>query len=211
MSATIVFGQRDVSATRAVVAALIPHLRWRRHGIGVLQAYVREGEREVRVHVWSRSLMLDGIERSGNAHNHRFSMRSTVLVGLLDHVEYRLGSGDEFELYDFVHARIQTDANRASMRKLTGVTGAERIGARIGAGQSYTFERGAFHTSTPVSDVVVTLVEKFDQVDEKARVLAPAGVPPVPAFGGPPLGPGELEDVLAAAIVAIERCDRSKP
>jgi len=200
-------------AARALVAKLIPHLKWRRHGIGVLQGYVSEGgEVETRVHVWSPRLMLAGIQESGNVHNHRFAMRSLVLAGWLQHTEYQLVPGDEFTLYDFVHARLHTEATRADMRPLaetekaqSSLTGARLVETTLHAGDRYTFERWAFHSSLPLTDVVVTLVEKYDQVEERARVLAPAGRPPVPAFGAGDLEPGVVAAVLADAVKALQR------
>src|SRR4051812_39653073 len=65
-----------------MLIALWPSLKWRHAGFGALQAYIREGdERELRVHIWHQSLIKDGIEESGLCHDHRFDMRSSVLVG----------------------------------------------------------------------------------------------------------------------------------
>lgn len=199
---TTVSNVSDLWSQRVTVAALLPHMTWRRHGIGALQGYVHENpERELRVHIWSPALMLPGILESGNAHNHRFAMRSRVLLGELQHTEWQVGHGSGFELYDFVHARLHTDENRAEMRRLPREVSVRKVAARFVAGDEYVFERSAYHDSLPLSRLVVTLVEKFDQRDERARVIAPAGTNPVPAFGG-----GDPDPLLVQELVHDARC-----
>jgi hypothetical protein len=192
-------------ATRQLVARLLPALEWRWHGIGLLQAYVCEGERELRVHVWAPRLMLDGIATSGNAHNHRFRLRSTVLTGVLRHTEWHLSpdSRGDHDLWDFPHARLQTEETRASMRQLGQPCSVFKLPALIGAGEVYEFERGAYHSSEPLTDVVVTLVEKLDQVEESARVVAPLHTPPVPAFGGDDLDERDPTALLERAAFLL--------
>lgn len=74
----------NLGALRTLLAGLLTHLTWRHHGIGVLQAYVREHqEPEMRVHIWHPSLVRKGIRDHGDAHDHRFDLESTVLVGNL--------------------------------------------------------------------------------------------------------------------------------
>lgn len=198
---------------RFLVASLLDAgtLKWRRHGIGCLQAYVHEGEAyEQRIHIWSPELMLPGIDESGNAHNHRFTLTSTVLLGALRHTEMVL-EPDPFgchETFDFVHARLHTDDNRADMR----ATG-ERFAIKrhvyefgqlpYGGCARYTFPRGAFHSSEPLTGVVVTLVEKTDQVEEKAMVVAPVDRPPVPAFGGDPVPRSLQHELIQTAIAGL--------
>lgn len=190
--------ERDLWRERKLVLALLPHLSWRWHGIGTLQGYVHESAegRELRVHIWNRGLMLPGILVSGNAHNHRFTLRSMILHGELAHTEWQTRAGQGFALYDFVHARLHNDDNRSDMRRLPGEVACEKVGVRFKRNTIYTFDRGFFHDSRPVSDLVVTLVEKVDQIETKAQVIAPADIPPVPAFSG-----GEPDPRLVAAFV----------
>lgn len=192
----------NVFALRKLVAARLHNLRWRWHGIGALQAYAFEregGARELRVHIWSPQLVLDSIEESGNAHNHRFTLHSTLLCGSLLHTEWQLEEGHGYALYDFVHARLHTEANRADMERLPGEVAVRKAPLKLIAGDVYTFERGAYHSSMPTSDLVVTLVEKLDQVEERARVVAPVDKPPVPAFSGGPINSSLLGSLLAQA------------
>lgn len=202
MSATEIFDNPNVDLMKGMVRTVFPHLKWRWHGIGVLQAYVFEGDYEARVHIWANDLMLPGIDVSGDIHNHRFKMRSHILVGELEHHEYDVEiGGDGYDVYDFVHAREHTNENRSDMRLLPSQVGATVTDHQFCPGESYTFERGAFHRSSPhpTSYVVVTLVEKMDQRDERAKVLAPHGKPPVPAFSGGSVNSLVQEEVLAAA------------
>lgn len=201
---------RDDSATDAWKRLVVEQmaagaLSWRWHGIGVLQAYLKEGgDEEIRVHVWSPRLVLSGILESGNAHNHRFALDSSVLVGRLQHTEWHLTpeAGGDFETFDFVHARLHTDENRADMRATGNRFSVRKTEHIIAAGQAYTFKRGAFHDSAPLDGIVVTVCTKRDQIEEKAMVVAPRALPPVPAFSGD-LDETLKADVLDAAFRAL--------
>lgn len=198
---------RDVQVLVANAIAGTP-LQWRRHGIGCLQAYVFEGaQEEFRIHVWSERLMLPGIAESGNIHNHRFNLSSRVLLGKLEHTEYLIHPDEDWthETYDFVHARLHTDENRADMRA-TGDRYSVESGMFIfSEGSRYTFPRGAFHSSRALTPVVVTFCTKRDQRDERAQVLAPVGTKPVPAFGGPKLEHKDYWPILEEAIEGLRR------
>lgn len=200
---TSTVGKMSLMALQALAASLIEsgRLNWRCHGIGVLQAYVHEGTAaEARIHVWSPRLMLPGIHESGSAHNHRFALTSTVLLGRLRHTEWRLQTSPKggFETYDFVHARLHTDENRADMRPTGDRFAVDRHTWVMKAGMAYRFPRGAFHDSYPEDFEVVTFVVKTDQVDERAMVIAPVGLPPVAAFGG-----GEPDPALVALVLSL--------
>lgn len=199
----------DLFATQQLVAALLPHLKWRRHGIGVLQGYVHEHpEHELRVHLWSPMLIVPGIIQSGNAHNHRFAMRSRVLLGDLQHTEWQLHEGDGYALYDFKHARIHaTDDDRVELSPLPVRYAVTRRAVWLTAGDAYEFDRGAYHDSLPMSAVAVTLVEKYDQREERARVIAPADKPPVPAFGEPEPNAGLVAVLVDTAIQQLRAAE----
>ncbi len=189
---------------RETLATLLPALQWRRHGIGVLQAYVREAQNpnddEYRVHIWHPALALPGIRESGNAHNHRFDFESLVRCGELQNTNWVLTENERGDhcLYDFVHARLHDDSNRSAMQRLPGRYRVAKWVDTFRAGMKYTFLRGEYHDSW--SEVMtVTLVRKFNQADEKARVVAPAHKPPVPAFSGEPLAAEEIGKYVRAA------------
>jgi hypothetical protein len=192
----------SVWSLRQLVAGLLPHLQWRWHGIGVLQAYAFESStgRELRIHVWSPHLILPGILLSGNAHNHRFAMRSTVLTGAILHTEWQVEPGSGFALYDFKHARAhQTREEQVELSRISGEVDVVKQAVIVLSGEAYTFERGAFHASEPIGDVVVTLVEKTGQMEERARVIAPVGLPPVAAFGHDGLSSNTRDGLLEQA------------
>lgn len=203
---------------QAFVFSALDKLQWRWSGLGLLQAYVLEDPprghaefgrqaggrgRELRIHIWSKKLLRDGIDRNGNVHNHRFSMCSTVLCGSIRHDEYQISGNPEgrFVLWDFPNADAQTAEERCAMRPLVGRYDATVAKGFLEAGQQYTFARGAYHRSYPLVDPTVTLVEKYDQYDYSARVLAPHDTEPVSAFGGK----ADAATVVAIVLDAKER------
>ena len=171
---------------RQLCAALrraLPHLAWRWHGIGCLQAYLREGsDYETRVHIWHPSLVRPGIKEQGDAHSHRFRLESTVLCGSIVHMEYQdqgdNGLGERYDHFVVDHART---GNHFTMVD-TGVTSIYRkFAADIPAGLTYTFAKGAFHRSSAQA-LTVTIVNKLRQSNTQARILVKHGAKPVPAF-----------------------------
>lgn len=173
-----------VEALRASVARNLFSLNWRRHGVGCLQAYLREGDdHEVRVHVWHPSIVRDGMVDHGDMHNHRFRMESTVLVGELEHTEADIVDDPDGEwcVYHVVHAREDLGA-RYVADKATAIPGGLKSTWRrrvrvvrrpgvISAGQTYGFARGAFHHAR-VDALAVTIVTKHDQTTDRARIVA---------------------------------------
>ncbi len=195
---------------RAMAAKLIPSLRWRRHGIGVIQAYIREGgEHEVRIHVWHPDLVRPGIADHGDIHDHRFDLHSVVLHGTLQHEEFYTEPDPDgpWRVHQVTHNRRNPEgAFRNNVHDV--VPGplsptAVRVTAvssthEFGPGDWYAFRRGYFHR-TRVSGLVVTVATKTDQVDAGARILSRHGSPPVAAFD--PADTGDTD--LAKTIVRI--------
>lgn len=171
-----------------LVLHAMPHLKWRHNGLGLLQAYLREGpERELRVHVWHKSLAHDGIGESGLIHDHRFNLTSHVLVGQIWQEEYQLDPDPEgpWQMHTVVHARevlAKYAINDGDVQPLPDRYRADTAGVNIGEGWSYTFPKRRFHKTELDSPVVVTVVQKDDQEDVPARILAPYGKPVVHAF-----------------------------
>lgn len=189
------------------LALILPGLEWRWHGIGVLQAYLYAGlSVEERVHIWSPELILPGMVESGNAHDHRFDMASTVVTGQLLHTEWQEHRDDagDHETYDFVHARLQTDENRAAMRPTGERFFVSKLDIPLATGDYYEFERGAFHSSMPLTDVVVTVIQKRRQLETKARVIAPVNTRPVPAFSAD-ISKEMLEATIGRAIASLQQ------
>jgi hypothetical protein len=170
-----------------LLIALWPHLSWRHAGFGALQAYVLEGgERELRAHIWHPSLIKPGIEESGLCHDHRFEMRSSVLVGGIVQTEFRLEPDTKgyWQTYRVLHAR-EAMARGGSFHHDPVPTGdyfrRYPLQFSLEAGQGYVFDKFAFH-ETRAEGVTVTLVEKSAQEDVNARILAPRDKPIVHAF-----------------------------
>lgn len=196
-----------LASLRAMARAVLPSLSWRHHGIGALQGYVSEGnDVEVRIHIWSPRLVKPGMEASGAIHDHRFDMVSHVLAGGVGHEEW-FASPDvdgAYETLALTHARAAADSKFHGPVTPTG----ERFAAScnpmfIPEGYSYSYPAGCFHRST-VPTFAVTCVEKHGQRAIPARVLHPASIPPVMAFGHD-LDAALLVELIKQADVALAR------
>lgn len=198
----------DITELRRLVRRLIPHLDWRCNGLGVLQAYVSEGDvEETRVHIWHPSLEKEGIRDSGQLHDHRFNLVSTVLCGRMVHIEYDLLARPDgpFRAYPVVHAREAMRSSKTFDGQVSAEAERHHATTRqmvFGAGSRYTFPKGRFH-GTNVDGLVVTLVSKYEQVDRPARILAPHDKQPVHAFADP-LPRKRWKHLLDLAVKALE-------
>lgn len=177
----------------ALVLALMPSLKWRHNGLGLLQAYIREGVAdEMRVHVWHPSLRREGIEKSGLIHDHRFAITSQVLVGTIAQYEYDLFPSEfgYWVQHEVVHARAAMQDDKARKKAaglltlLPGRFDATILSRPVHAGQRYGYPKRAFHHSN-VKGLAVTILTKSDQDEIPARILAPHGEPVVHAFSDP--------------------------
>lgn len=184
-------GASELRMYKAMLALMWPHLSWRHAGFGALQAYIREGDgAELRVHVWHPALVKPGIADSGLCHDHRFDMRSTVLVGEIINRECHLieDAGGDWETWEVLHARAAKEKTGESFHQDPTQTGVryrrETTDYRVSAGAGYTFRKRAFHESH-VSGLTITLIEKLNQEAFNARILAPHGRDIVHAFSTP--------------------------
>ena len=173
---------------RQMAAGLIPHLKWRANGLGLLQAYITEGDgSELRMHIWDPTLRRDGIQGNGNAHDHRFDMRATVLHGSVRHDEIELTESEvgEWATFPVTHAR-QALAKHGTFDSSVSHDGKrydrEICHHRILVGTQYQLPKFRFHCAE-TDELAITLVAKSAQSTDKARILAPAGSTPVHAFG----------------------------
>ncbi len=194
MSETAIYKNRALYSMRAMVLPLLSTVKWRHHGIGVLQAYVREdAQPEIRIHIWSKKLLKPGMDLSGDVHDHRFDMVSHVLYGAVAHeswIETPDEKGDH-EMMTLTHARAAAETDyHGPTKPLTGRYFVDRQLYLIEAGKTYTFPAKKFHRSPFLdyifNDVVVTCVEKHRQQEAPARLLYPVHTPPVMAFGHKP-------------------------
>jgi hypothetical protein len=194
-----------------ILIALWPHLSWRHAGFGALQAYIHEDDdHELRVHLWHAALIKSGISESGLCHDHRFNMCSSVLVGNIIQTEFRLEPDVDggWETYTVLHAREAM--NRGGSYHQDPVPTGERFRRyprifKLGAGFGYTFKKFHFH-ETHMTDLTITLVEKLDQEDVNARILAPCGKPIVHAFTETKT-PDEFAYILDEGLVALTKID----
>lgn len=187
--------RRVFADLRVSIARAMPHLSWRYNGLGVLQAYLSEGDAdELRVHVWHPSLEKPGIKYSGKIHDHRFDLRSTVLLGSIGHVEYNLTPrvDGSWETHEVVNARkAMADSTVYKGGVFDGQvasTGdyfsANQVPFTFREGEIYIFPKGLFHESH-VNGLCVTLVRKQNQEERKAKILAPRGREVTHAFAEP--------------------------
>ncbi len=194
---------------RRMVARLIPHLDWRYNGQGMLQAYVTEGEtEETRIHIWHPNLKKPGIEGTGKLHNHRYTLRSTVLYGAIEHTEYLLTEDNEgaYQTFSVMSAREGMRATKSLDSLVRNEPQRYDVASfmqRMPPGDVYTFQKRAFH-GTAVRGLTITIFSKFDQDDTPARVLAPMGTKPVYAFANP-LPRERWVPYFRDAVVALER------
>ena len=203
-------GDPELRAYKAMLTALWPQLSWRHAGFGALQAYIREGDdAELRVHVWHPALVKPGIADSGLCHDHRFDMRSTVLVGEIVNRECTLHQepDGDWETWEVLHARAAKEKMGETFHQDPTQTGVryrrEVTDYRVSAGAGYTFRKRAFHESH-VDRLTVTLVEKLNQEAFNARILAPHGRDIVHAFSTPLPSDGEVVSaVLREALVSL--------
>lgn len=191
-----------------LVESLIPHLKWRHNGLGLLQAYVREGqESELRVHIWHRSLQHNGIEDSGLIHDHRFDLTSCVLFGELAQTEFDLYETPigAWQTHSVVHAREAMAKHAINDGDVTAQP--ERYGANVSVrfiqqGDVYRFPKRRFHCTSNESNLLITLVTKSAQEKAPARILAPWGKPVVHAFADT-LPESEWAPILQQAQAAL--------
>lgn len=189
--------------------ALAGPLDWRHHALGVLQAYLVEGERnEVRIHVWHPDLVRTNIAiDGGRPHDHRFNLRSTVLVGSVDHEELIVEHlpRDRAEMPEWIEYTVQHARKGAAPLAPTGrALRAHSNAGTIAAGHVYEFPAGAFHRSR-IREPAVTLVTKLEQRAAPARVLFPPGCDPV--FGVTSVEPNVVERFVGAARTALLAVD----
>lgn len=148
-----------LQALKKRFAAAIPNLKWRVHGLGVLQAYISEGgDTESRLHIWHPDLCTTN--DTGRPHNHRFDLKSLILVGELTHNIWHLEEDLRGEWYKYsVVPRRQQAGNESDLQRISNISYRRKIvGERKTAGDIYTFSKGMYHT-TVTNRLCVSLVE----------------------------------------------------
>lgn len=129
------------------------------HGLGFLQVKLPGNSR---MHVWHPDLPRRRCFARSAIHNHRFSFRSTVLIG--EQVNRRYAVWDRI---DGSHDLISHDGPRSEKGgRLSFVSHRVEVqplgDERYGPGQSYVMPELHYH-ETPNTGIVVTLLEKLTE------------------------------------------------
>lgn len=164
-------------------------LKWRHHGLGMLQAEFSE---ELRMHIWHPKLVSPGMAWPRCVHDHRFDITSAVVVGeILDvpcvarldqetcgtWAEARVADWERVGIYVIKHAKNQdrmVDQKGCSTATSAICLGLGRLQANVtqhyATGSDYRIERRQFHT-TRVERLTITIVHRSNFDDQLARVL----------------------------------------
>lgn len=203
---TVITRDDDQFHLVALVLKLLPHLTFRHHGIGLLQAYIAEGEREeCRLHVWHSRLVVPGKMESGGSHNHRFDLTSSVLVGAIHHTFLRPVSDAEgaYRMATVNPARSVLGGGKgAELSALPGSFSLEHADHVIPAGSRYAFPKRAFHRAF-ARGPTITLVHKSAQEPDPATVILHKDAVPMFAVSSP--DPDLQMAVVRSATEALER------
>lgn len=156
--------QRDFAPTQAQISL---------HGLGFIQVKLPTGRR---MHVWHPDLPRRRCYDWSAIHNHRFSFRSTVLIGVQVNRRFNVVTGDVDDAFGpATHHRISHDGPRSEKGgRLSYVAGQARVEALPDEtyipGQSYEMPVLQYH-ETPNSGVVVTVMEKLIEGTVHASTL----------------------------------------
>lgn len=169
-----------------VVRTSLDTLKWRHHGLGMLQGEVDE---TTRVHIWSPELRTIPDEGYRDVHDHRFDLLSTILIGAITDVRYHVSAAffgeGVTDAWEIKHAKIQTvvDRPRPDHGPLPDPSVPEVDAFHIGRANIVELSRAVFkryeryevpkriwHT-TRVSDFALTLVRRSNFDNRPARIL----------------------------------------
>lgn len=139
------------------------------HGLGFLQIKLPANRR---MHIWHPDLPRRSCFAHSAIHNHRFSFRSTVLIGEQVNRRYNVV---EAMAHHASHARISHDGPRSEkggrLSYVASYVVAQPMPDEIyGPGQSYEMPALQYH-ETPNSGIVVTLMEKLVEGEIHASSL----------------------------------------
>lgn len=126
------------------------------HGNGFTQLYLNKDQR---LHVWHPDLPA---LRDHNAmiHNHRFLLKSKILSGKIEHITYDVLNDPFYQTHNIVMIEGASKSREANFVHKGTARLDEKHRYVLAAGSEYNFKAGLFHTSTPVTDIAVTLMTK---------------------------------------------------
>lgn len=172
----------DAMAHEIVRSTNLRDLKWRHHGLGMLQGEIDE---QTRIHLWDPSLRTIPDEGFRDVHDHRFDLESTVIIGKVMDVRYMVAptfiDEGQTDAWEIKHAKVQVaedmrvvdtgaPGSSPNTRWIARVKVAELYWAMYGAGEAYTIPRRTFHT-TKVFGFAMTLVRRTGFDDRPARIL----------------------------------------
>lgn len=144
-----------------------------------------EFDTELRIHIWHPKLRTKAWEGLRDVHDHRFTLTSCIMAGTLVDVPYDVffpkphvkveAPYELTEVFEIVHAKeqamVQKGCSTATDTNHLGTAHARELPSlRYTAGDVYTIERRAFHT-TRVEGMCITVVHRFDFDTKLARIL----------------------------------------
>lgn len=139
------------------------------HGLGFIQVKLPANRR---LHVWHPDLPRRACFEHSPIHNHRFSFRSTVLVGTQVNRRYNVIEIDPADAVlgaHETHDRVARLPRAPEGGRQSFVVGGAIVQAlpdeHYGPGESYEMPIGQYH-ETPNSGVVVTLMQKLEESTE---------------------------------------------
>lgn len=150
------------------------------HGNGFVQLYLNS---ETRIHIWHPDLP-PLRDNNSMIHNHRFKLFSNILFGEIEHITYDSLEDSESPTHNIILIEGASKSRKANFKVQGSAEIIERHRYRLSKGSSYNFNAGLFHTSTPVSDIAVTLMQKEDDPSVEWASLATlmGAVEPTHAF-----------------------------
>ncbi len=140
-------------------------------------------------HDMIKALVLNFIRTTPDIHDHRFGMKSMVVLGSIVHEKIRHFKAESHDknLYNMAelngHARSSEEGNYIPYTVFDGYFQIRRNPQlMISEGQSYDFEANQFHRTLLVGKMAITYVLKQVQTNCNARLLYPHHTRPVDAF-----------------------------
>lgn len=146
------------------------------HGLGFVQVQLQGNQR---LHVWHPELPRRTCFEHSAIHDHRFSFRSTVLIGAQRNISYEVVGADDGEYIGYVHEGKRTPKGGRPWVADMRVDVAVESDHTIDAGESYLVSAYGFHRTEPCGNgKVATLMQKLWEGDQGAHSLCRAGVRP---------------------------------
>lgn len=180
----------------------------RLHGNGFIQVDIAPN---LRLDVWAEELAGLAQKISTPIHDHRFSFRSTVLLGRLRHTVYQVAPRfrtfpPPVMTHQLWEARPRQGEDTVLQPTGSYVNLSVQEVLEIPAGQTYEFRALWFHRSDPLTPTVVTLLTKTGVVPGAVgRVAVPLGVVPDNEFIRYGPDPAYLRVIVREALDAVLR------